>query len=294
MGLPVRVVLYAAGEAQARTAASAAFARIADLDRMMSAYRSDSELSELQRRSPEWVPVSAELVEVLRRAIEVARATQGAFDPTVGPLVSLWREARSTQRLPDAVSLASARALVGWSRIEFRDPVEPSPRVPVRLGAAGMRLDLGAIAKGYILQDALGVLRVKGIPRALVEAGGDIVAGSAPPGRPGWCIEVPGVDADFRRRAARLTDAALASSGPAAQFVEIDGVRYSHVVDPRTGLGVATGVTAHVMAPDAATADALATALTVLGPERAPPVIARFPGAIAAFRAHDADTILRY
>ena len=132
-----------------------------------------------------------------------------------------------------------------------------------------MRLDLGGIAKGYILQQALGAMVPLGVTQALVEAGGDIVVGDAPPGRDGWRIDVAGSDAVFAARAARLTNAALATSGPTAQFVEIDGVRYSHVVDPRTGMGLTNGVTARVIARDGATADALATALTVAGPSRA-------------------------
>jgi thiamine biosynthesis lipoprotein len=146
-----------------------------------------------------------------------------------------------------------------------------------------MRLDLGGIAKGYILQEALHVLRSTGVTRALVESGGDIVVGDAPPGRAGWRIDVPGADAAFAARAATLSNAALSTSGPTAQFVQIDGVRYSHVVDPRTGVGLTNGITAHVIASDGATADALSTALTVLGPDAAGPILAGFPGVTSVF-----------
>ena len=147
-----------------------------------------------------------------------------------------------------------------------------------------MRLDLGGIAKGYVLQEALRVLDARGVPRALVEAGGDIVAGDAPPGRTGWRIDTPGADEAVTTRAAALTRAALATSGAAMQFVEIDGTRYSHIIDPRTGLGLTHHLTAHVIAGDGATADALATALSVVGAAQGPSILRRFPGALASLR----------
>lgn len=277
MGLPVRIVMHAAGEQAARDAALAAFARITALDRMMSDYRPDSELRGLEDRAREWVPVSRELFLTIERAVEIASATDGAFEPTVGPLVALWRETRTRGRLPDRAALDAARARVGWWRIEL-DAV----RRAVRLATRGVRLDLGGIAKGFILQEALRTLREHGVAQALVEAGGDIVVGDAPPGLDGWRIETPGADQAFIERASRLTNAALATSGPSAQFVEIEGVRYSHVIDPRTGLGLTHRFVARVIAEDASTADALATALSVVGPERAPELRARFPGIIAS------------
>lgn len=270
MGLPVRIRLYSSSEEAAGTAVAAAFARIAALDQMMSDYRPDSEL---RRLGSSWSPVSRELFAVLERAIEIADATGGAFDPTVGPLVALWREARQSHRLPDASAIDTAKTLVGWRLVQL-DAARPA----VRLAREGARLDLGGIAKGYIIQQALQAMIPFGVTRALVEAGGDIVVGDAPPGRDGWSIDVTGSDAEFVARASRLTNAALATSGPTAQFVEIDGVRYSHVVDPRTGLGLTNQVTARVIAADGATADALATALTV-APDTLSRIRSRFPDA---------------
>lgn len=275
MGMPVRLVLYAGGEAQARQAASSAFARVRALDGMLSDYRVDSEVRRLAARSGEWVPVSEDLMAVVTRAVEIARVTDGAFDPTVGPLVALWREARRTKRLPAEFALADARRRVGWQFVEL-----DRERRAIRLKLKGMQLDLGGIAKGYILQEALRTLGGAGINRALAEAGGDLVVGDAPPGRAGWAIEAPGAAPEFAARAGRLRHEAIATSGPTSQFVEIDGVRYSHVIDPRRGLGVTHDVVARVIAPDAATADALATALSVLGPEGVPAIQARWPTAV--------------
>ena len=273
MGMPVRIRMYAGSSDDAREAAIAAFARIAVLDRMMSDYRPDSELRQLSAARGSWQNVSPELYDVLERAVAIASATDGAFDPSVGPLVLLWREARQTARMPDASAIARAREAVGWQRIEF-----DKPRRAVRLSGPGMRLDLGGIAKGYILDEALRTLRSVGVLRALIEAGGDIAVGDAPPDRDGWRIDAIGADSEFAARAAKLTNAALATSGPTAQFVEIAGVRYSHVVDPRTGVGLTNHVTAHVIAPDGATADALATALTVAPAGDVPRLLSRFPG----------------
>jgi thiamine biosynthesis lipoprotein len=273
MGLPVRIVAYA-DEPKASDAARAAFNRIGVLDRMMSDYRPDSELRRLEHTADAWVPVSRELFNTIERAREIAQATDGAFDPSVGPLVALWRETRTTGRLPGAKTLGAARSRTGWRKLEL-DSSRRMVRIP-----AGMRLDLGGIAKGYIIQEALRTLRSRGVRRALVEAGGDIVVGDAPPGRAGWDIDTPGADAAFARRAKRLTNAAIATSGPTAQSLEIDGVRYSHVIDPRTGLGVTNPFVARVIAKDASTADALATALTVLGPAGVADVRARFPGVV--------------
>ena len=270
MGLPVRIRLYAPTDEAAKTTATAAFARVAVLDRMMSDYRPDSEL---RRLGTTWSPVSPELFAVLARAAEIARATGGAFDPTVGPMVALWREARQSRRMPDGMELDAAKRLVGWQLVQL-----DGPRHAVRLARPGMRLDLGGIAKGYILQQALATMASLGVTRALVEAGGDIVVGDAPPGRDGWSIDVTGSEAEFVARAARLTNAALATSGPSAQFVEIDGVRYSHVVDPRTGLGLTNQLTARVIVADGATADALATALTV-APDTLSRMRRKFPDA---------------
>ncbi|MSO51727.1 MAG: FAD:protein FMN transferase [Acidobacteria bacterium] len=289
MGMPVRIVLYAGDEAAAVRAATAAFARIAALDAVMSDYRPDSEIRNLSRLSPAPIIVSPDVFRVVARAIAIARDTDGAFDPTVAPLVALWRDARTTGRLPARAAVDAARALTGWRRVEL-----DAARSSIRLPDPGMRIDLGGIAKGYILQAALTTLRGAGHGAALVEAGGDIVAGDAPPVQAGWRIAVAGdsgneLGGDIRANASYLaratfaseliSNAALATSGPAAQFVEIDGVRYSHVVDPRTGWALTSSVTAHVIAPDGATADALATAATVAGARGLDAIRARFPGA---------------
>jgi thiamine biosynthesis lipoprotein len=279
MGLEVTIRLYTGREGEGSAAARVAFARIATLDHMMSDYRLDSELRRLETAVDRWSVVSIELFAVLQRAVEIAGASDGAFDPSVGPLVAIWRDARVRRQMPERSALQAAAMRVGWRKIQM-----DASRRAVRLAQPGMRLDLGGIAKGYILQEALRALEAQGVTRALVLAGGDIVVGDAPPGRDGWHIEAPGADKVFQDRAGRLANAALSTSGPTSQFVEIEGVRYSHVIDPRTGLGLTNQVVARVIADDAATADALSTALSVVGPQGAPALLARFPQVLASIQ----------
>lgn len=267
MGAPIKIVLYAADEASANAAAAKAFARIGHLDKLLSDYDPDSELSRLSRTagSGQAVEVSRELCFVLSRAQKLAEATGGAFDVTVGPYVRLWRRARRQSELPDPARLAQARQAVGYRNLEL----DPGRRT-AKLLAPAMTLDLGGIAMGYAADEALEVLARQGVHRALIDASGDIVAGEAPPGRDGWSIGVAalGKPDSLPNRYVLLRYAAVTTSGDAFQFVEIDGVRYSHIVDPRTGLGLTEPMSVTVVAADCITADSLATAVCVLGPEK--------------------------
>jgi thiamine biosynthesis lipoprotein len=274
--MEVRVVLFAAESSVARSAAAAAFDRIRKLEDTMSDYRDESEVRRLARRPGEWVPVSAELFTVLSAAVKLARRSDGAFDPTVGPVVTLWRAARKSGRLPAPDSLAAALKRVAWRSVEL-----DSLRRSVRLARPGMLLDLGGIAKGYILDEALRALNAGGIVRALLVAGGDIVAGAAPPGLPGWRIEADGAGERIAPRAASLANAAFSTSGDSEQFVVIDGVRYSHVVDPRTGMALTHLRRAYVIAGSGVTADGLATALTVMDAAAGEQLLRQYPGAVA-------------
>jgi thiamine biosynthesis lipoprotein len=259
MGVPVRIVLYASSEGQAREAARAAYERVAELDGIMSDYRPRSEVRMLSARPREWQPVSRDLVRVLAMAQEVSRWSGGAFDVTVGPLVQLWRQSRRSGRLPDEDAASRGRARTGWWLLEV-DTV----RVAVRLLADSMQIDLGGIAKGYVLSEALALLRSRGLGAAMIEAGGDLVVGDAPPGRAGWSVEIPGSDSATREFAKALVNVAVATSGGSEQYVEIGGVRYAHVVDPRTGLGLVNVGQVTVIARRGEVADAVATATLVL------------------------------
>ncbi|MCS7064873.1 MAG: FAD:protein FMN transferase, partial [Fimbriimonadales bacterium] len=179
-------------------------------------------------------------------------------------LVQLWREARRTRRLPDEATLQEAKARTGWRKLELC-----LRRRTARLAIPQMRLDLGGIAKGYACDEALRTLKGFGIRRALVQMGGDLVVGDPPPDQKGWRIEIPFPDSGAQppSRVETLQRCALSVSGSTEQYVEIEGKRYAHIIDPRTGLGLTRLTLAVVKAPDGITADSLATAACVLGPE---------------------------
>jgi thiamine biosynthesis lipoprotein len=281
MGTEFRIVLYAPNETIAKKAADAAFARIAELDGIMSDYKSTSELMQLCKKAGgEAVSVSDDLLKVLTRALEISRLTEGAFDVTVGPVVRLWRRARRTMKLPDADELAAARKLVGWQQVE----VDAKAKT-VKLATRGMLLDLGGIAKGYAAQAALEVLRRHGITRALVAASGDIAVSDAPPGAAGWKIGVAPLENPNAKPShyLSLTNAAVSTSGDTEQYVEIDGKRYSHIVDPKTGLGLTTRMTVTVINTDGKTSDGLATGLCVLGPKRGLEIVEKMEHAAALY-----------
>jgi len=244
-----------------------------ELDAVMSDYRPDSELMRLRDRAggPP-VVVSEDLMRVMVRAQKVSEASDGAFDVTIGPLVGLWREARRSGRLPPRAALASAMSKVGYRKVEIDEAAGT-----IRLAMPGMRLDLGGIGKCFASDEAVRLLRGRGNPRCLVAIAGDIVAGDSPPGAEGWRVAV--VRPDGSTEVMVLSNRAVSSSGDTEQFVVISGRRYSHIVDPRTGLGLENRIGATVTAPDGATADALATAVCILGPERGLAVVALFPGA---------------
>jgi len=282
MGTEFRLALYAPDADRAGRAAAAAFARIHALDAALSDYQAESELSRLGARSDEraptaWLPVSRELFELLRVSAAVARASGGAFDVTVGPFSRLWRRARRQGELPGPEALAEAAQSVGHARLEL-DPTTRS----VRLLARHMRLDPGGIAKGYALDAALAELVARGCERALLVGGGDVLAGAPPPGRAGWTVAIAGLDSadpslDRGAGALQLAHAALSSSGDLVRFVELDGRRYSHILDPRTGAALERRSLASVLAPDGVHADAWATALSVLGADGLA-LLAREPG----------------
>jgi thiamine biosynthesis lipoprotein len=279
MAVPVEVVLYAPSSAVATTAAHAAFARIAELNRVFSDYDTQSELMRLGRTAGEGaaVPVSDDLWRVLSRAQHISQASDGAFDVSVGPVIRLWRRARREKELPPRGQLAECLSHVGYRKIRLVDEGHK-----VELLAKGMRLDLGGIAKGYALAEALAVLRRQGIRSAMIHAGGDSALGDPPPGRKGWRIGVGMLKPDAPPLEYHLlSNTAVASSGDMWQHVEIGGVRYSHIVDPRTGIGLTGHSSVTVIARDGATADALATAVSVLGPERGGALIEATPGAAA-------------
>lgn len=265
MGSEFTLLIYSNDADLASRAARSAFDRIASLDATLSDYRTDSELMRLcdQAGGPP-VAVSPELFAILRRSRDLSERTEGAFDVTINPVVKLWRRARRNRELPSREQLDAALDRVGWEKMILDDDLQT-----VRFTQPGMRVDLGGIAKGFASDSALTVLRGSGITRALVAGAGDIVAGDPPPGRDAWTVGIAPLNDPNQapERFLSLANQAVSTSGDAERFVEIDGVRYSHIVDPRTGLGLTGRSSVTVVSPDGTTSDSLATALSVLGPD---------------------------
>jgi thiamine biosynthesis lipoprotein len=277
MGVPFKIVLYAGDEAAAHSAFEAALAQVAALNRILSDYDSESELSRLSQSAPTPQPiaVSPPLWTVLERSQVLAEQTRGTFDVTVGPMVRLWRRARRAKEMPSDARLAEARAAVGFKFLRL-----DAERRTAQLLKPGMRLDLGGIAMGYAVDETLKLLRERGLSRAMVDASGDIAVGDPPPGKPGWTIGVMPLSLDGTpSRTVVLANAAVTTAGDAHQHVVIENVRYSHIVDPRTGLGLTDQVGVAVIARDCLTADSLDTAASVLGPEAGMRFIEATPGA---------------
>lgn len=281
MGVEARIVLYAPSEQQAQRAAGAAFDRIAQLDAVMSDYRAGSELNQLTDHPVGTsIRVSDDLYHVLATGQRVAEASGGAFDVTIGPLVALWREARRTGRLPYDDELARARQRVGFASVHLH----PNDR-SVTFDIPKMQLDLGGVAKGYAAEQAVSTLRAHEIRSALVSLAGDVAVSDAPPGTPGWMIAIDHGEPSRVPRVLLLANAAVSTSGSTEQFVDIAGKRYSHLIDPRTGVGLTSLTAATVIARDGdgALADALSSAACVLGPHAGEAMVAQFPECTVIF-----------
>lgn len=265
MGTRFAVTCYHTDEALVRKAIAAAFAEADRINGVASDYIADSELLLLSKQPVgQATRVSPLLFRLVKEARDYAEKTDGLFDPTLGPLTKLWRESRRRQALPTPEVLAKAKAACGWKHL-ILDEKEST----IAFAVPGMRLDLGGIAKGQAANAMLAVLVKHGIPRSSVTAGGDVRLGDPPPGEEGWKVGVRTSDKNQNSDTLLLSKCAVSTSGDLQQFVEIDGVRYAHIIDPATGLGLTRHVAATVISPNSAMSDALATACCIADAEKA-------------------------
>ncbi len=276
MGTLFRIKLYAADAQRANSAFRAAFDRIADLDATLSDYKPESELNRVCRTAVgHSEPLGEDLFRVLAASQNLAQESGGAFDVTLGPLIRLWREARKKHKLPDAAALQEAGARCGYRKLHL-DVAHHT----VTLDQPDMQLDVGGIAKGDAADQTVAVLTRLGIHSALVAASGDLAFSDAPPGERGWKI---GVDSGDRPEAnftaiLELHNAAVSTSGDAEQGLDIDGKRYSHIIDPVTRMGLTSRITVTIVAPSGIEADGMSTAVSVLGPKRGVAFVGKHPG----------------
>lgn len=277
MGISFDVSVYAPNEAAANAAVEAAYGRVRQLNAIFSDYEPESELNRLCKTAGKGqaIPVSRELFEILETSVALSEKTDGAFDVTIGPVVRLWRKARRTKKLPTSEEIKAAQSLVGYRMMKL----DPQAKT-VELTKPGMQLDLGGIAVGYACDDILPLFRARGMTRVMIDASGDILCGDPPPGEMGWIVGfAPDQPEGPPTRRALIKNGAISSAGDAFQHVEFNGVRYSHIADPKTGLGLTDRSLVVVIAKDCTSADAWDTAISVLGPDRGLKFIAERPPA---------------
>jgi len=243
--------------------------QLEDINRRMSTYLPDSELSRFNRSSgSDWFAVSVPTAEVVKEALRIADLTQGAFDPTIGPLVDLWGFGSGEDRIepPSDQEIAATISRIGFERLELRGDAPA-----LRKQAADLEIDLSAIAKGYAVDRVAGFLAGHEVENFMVEVGGEVRAqGQSLADRP-WrvAVERPHIDKPVAHRVLPLSDLAMATSGTYRNYFDAGGRRYSHTIDPASGWPIDHHtISVSVIHPSCMTADALATALLVLGADR--------------------------
>lgn len=277
MGSPFNIIIYSLDSAKAANAAFAAFKMIDTLNEIYSDYLPNSELNRLCSTSGtgQWVKVSEPLFNILQKAYHASEVSYGSFDVTMSPVIRLWRTARREKRLPDKDSIAAAKQQTGYKFIEF-DTIQKS----IRLQKPGMQLDLGGIAKGETAQKTYKRLCQQGFSYSLIDAGGDIVAGDVPPQVQGWrvAINLPETE-ELMNPQLLLRNKAVTTSGDLYQYLEVNGVRYSHIIDPATGWALTNSRNVTVISDNGIDADWLTKACSILPIDSALELIKQFPSA---------------
>lgn len=275
MGTQFRMIFYAPDSVMANKVIRAVYARMDTLNQIMSDYLDGSEINSLSETagSGRWVRISPDLFGVLAKARWVAEKSGGRFDPTIGPLSQLWRRAVRRQQFPSKAELQQARRVVGYTLLKLDTATRSA-----QLLRPGMKLDVGGIGQGFAIDEALKVVHALGIHSVLIDIGGDILLGDAPPNQPGWRIDVgSGKANDADTMTLTLTHAAITTSGDTYRYLEHKGKRYSHIMDPRNGLGLRHFTRATVLAPDGWRADALTKVFSVAGWRKCRHLLKRFP-----------------
>jgi thiamine biosynthesis lipoprotein len=289
MGSAITLSAYSDSEAEVAQAFNAVQLEIDRLVAILSDYEPNSELNRLHREATTPQRVSNELYEVLLASEQWYTRSNGAFDAAIGNLTRLWREARKRREVPSEQEVEEAVLQSGWNKVHLNQ----NDRT-LMLRDPKVRIDLGGIAAGYIVDRAFDILLAHGLSHALVNDGGDIRVGEPPPGREGWRIEVASLSSRSSQkspplRRIYLRNAAITTSGDLWQFIEIDGQRRSHILDPKTGYGVVGPTMVTVIAPTCIEADVAATAVSVLGCERGFALISELPNLKALYASRLSD-----
>ena len=263
MGSPFHVIFFCKDSIQANEAADGSFRLVDSLNQIFSDYISESELNLLCATAgmDSFVSVSAPLFEIFLLADEAWKISRGRFDITVGPLSSVWRKARREKMFPHPDTIFQAKQKVGWNNV-----IIDKENQRVKLLQKKMQLDPGGIAAGYIAQKVVHFLETQNITSALVDASGDIVCTNAPPGKNGWTIGInqPGEANRLLEKYLELKNCSVSTSGDVFQYIEHNGKRYSHIIDPITGYGSSFQRNVTIIVKDGADADWLATTFSIL------------------------------
>jgi FAD:protein FMN transferase len=263
LGTFVTITAYGEDPDRTQTAITAAFDEIRRVDLVLSIHKPESEISRVNQLAAERpVEISPELRFVLETALRIADETHGSFDPSIGPLAQLWGFIWKEYRLPTKAELDRVSPLVNYKQVRL---ATNATTMTVQFARSGMFLDFGGIGKGYAVDRALSVLQKHGIKNAMVKAGGDLRVIGAPPGTDGWEVQLEDPRKEGRRTTLLLRDKALSTSGNYENYFEVNGQRYSHILNPRTGLPVQGIASCTVIAPTCTESDAYATAFFVLG-----------------------------
>jgi thiamine biosynthesis lipoprotein len=280
MGTDFKILIDHDCENNSSTAARAAFQEANRLNLIFSDYDSESELSQLSNSSysSQKIKLSEELFEVLEFSKSLAVETEGAFDPTLGQLSRLWRISRFRKSLPSVISIKKAMDRVGSQYL-----ILSNQQKEATILKPGIILDLGGIAKGYTADRMMLILKNMGFDRCLIDAGGDLTLGKRPRQSKGWKIQIGGIKhPDLPTMT--LENCSVATSGDSSQFVEINGTKYSHILNPRSGYGLENLTQVTVIAKNGISADSLATTFSVLGHKKSKELgLLRKKGGIRAF-----------
>ena len=285
MGTSVQVQAFGGADEARRQAIDEAFAAIAEVDRLMSNYRPDSELAAVNAsaaRAP--VEVTDAMLGVLQAAQRISAESNGAFDITVGPLMKLWGFFDKRPHVPTDGELADVRPLV-----DYRNILIDADRHTVRFARSGVEIDLGGIAKGFAVELAAGVLRRHGLA-GLVDAGGNQYVVGAPPGKSRWTFGVKDPDArDGLLGAIDVDDGSVSTSANDSNFLTVDGRRYGHLLDPHTLKPSTASESVTIVSRDGTLADAMSKAAFVLGPRDGIALIDSMPAVsgLIAYRQRD-------
>ena len=263
MGTVVNISIVDRDLDRAEEACEIAFKEMSRIEKMLSVRDESSEVYKLnQHKGLEFINVNPEIIFLLEESAKVSALSQGAFDVSIGPLVELWRESLEQGEVPTDTEIHKILPLAGYRNIEI-----DSRRNLIRFKKKGIKIDFGGIAKGYAVDQAIKALKKKGVKNCLVEAGGDLFALGKGINKKGWLIGLrnpreSGLIIEFS-----CTNKGVATSGDYERFKILSKKRYHHLIDPRAGLPVSEVISATITAPSAMTADALSTAVLILGKE---------------------------